>query len=231
MSEYYTSEQLAHKDFGFTFYTTGRFPLVGEELWETLESLTEWANDKSSNSRAYEGAVVAVVGDEEPNNGVYWIKSLPTETEDAVIEKVGSAISLEDYQEVEYNEAFVNASAVTKDDTIVEAVNKVESTLSSLVDETIANELTTVKAIGATAEACGVLTGDGIIKYTTKDKATNYLSGTTSVSDAVEELDRVIKEKDEEIAKLSAELTKYKNAIGLTESGSDITVTLDCGTF
>ena len=102
-----------------------------------------------------------------------------------------------EYTVVEYPSSFNNrASHVNASDTIDSAFHHVESTIKTLSEDIITNELTTANSISSLAEVVGVMTVDDAIVYE-KNTNTNYLSEASSVHHATLLLDNKIKELEE----------------------------------
>lgn len=103
----------------------------------------------------------------------------------------------DDYAVTEYPSSFDNrASHVNASDTIDSAFHHVESTIKTLSEDIITNELTTANSISSLAEVVGVITVDDAIVYE-PDTNTNYLSEASSVHHATVILDNKIKELEE----------------------------------
>lgn len=83
------------------------------------------------------------------------------------------------------------ASAITSGETTSSALHKIETTISALTEEVLKDELVTEKGIEALATVGGVLGADGSIVYT-PGANTKYISGDTSISDALNSLDGAI---------------------------------------
>lgn len=99
---------------------------------------------------------------------------------------------------VTYAEPFASkkgVAAIESTDTLVEAVEKVESAVKVLVDEVLDNEEVAEKAVEALANAAGVLNAEGEISYTvhTSDSilsgASNLDTADVALADAIRDLE------------------------------------------
>ena len=103
-----------------------------------------------------------------------------------------------EYTVTKYPSSFDNrASHVNATDTIDSAFHHVESTIKTLSEDIITNELTTANSISSLAEVVGVMTVDNAIVYEPNTN-TNYLSEASSVHHATVILDNKIKELEDE---------------------------------
>ena len=110
------------------------------------------------------------------------------------IAKISHKIS-DNYTQATYAEPFatkVSGSRVATGDTFEGAFNKVETTISTLVDEVLDNEVVTSNGIAKLAEATGTLKDDDSIGYVVETNA-NYISNAISVHDATVILDDALK--------------------------------------
>lgn len=103
----------------------------------------------------------------------------------------GSDINVGDYESVEYNQSFSGAVNVSGDQTVADAFNAVETTISGLTDKVIEDEQVTAKAIKKLAEAAGTIDGNDEIVYNVHDDA-NYISAATNIDEATVILDGAI---------------------------------------
>ncbi|MCM1217713.1 MAG: hypothetical protein NC548_24740 [Lachnospiraceae bacterium] len=68
---------------------TGKFPVVAEQQWETLEDAMSFINDPDSN--AIPGVILSVVNDpDEKNNGIYFVREVGVVDSTGVNKKNGS---------------------------------------------------------------------------------------------------------------------------------------------
>ena len=111
----------------------------------------------------------------------------------------GSDVNVGDYTSVDYDPTFSGAVNVSGEQTVAEAFNAVETTISSLVDEVLDNELVTEKAIHALGHAAGTITEGNIIEYIVHDSA-NYINNAKSLDDATLILDGVVNDLANEIS-------------------------------
>lgn len=115
----------------------------------------------------------------------------------------GKDIVLTDnYNVIAYPSSFDNrASHVNASNTIDSAFHNIESTIKTLSEDVITNELTTANSISSLAEVVGVMTIDNAIVYEPNTN-TNYLSEANSVHHATVILDNKIKEIEDETEKI-----------------------------
>ena len=126
----------------------------------------------------------------------------------------------DDYAVTEYPSSFDNrASHVNAADTIDSAFHHVESTIKTLSEDVITNELTTANSISSLAEVVGVMTVDNAIVYEPNTN-TNYLSEASSVHHATVILDNKIKEIEKETKNIrSVEIKDVKiNGVSAVDS-------------
>lgn len=133
----------------------------------------------------------------------------------------GKDIVLTDkYDVIEYPSPFENrASHVNASNTIDSAFHNIESTIKTLSEDVITNELTTANSISSLAEVVGVMTIDNAIVYEPNTN-TNYLSEANSVHHATVILDNKIKEIEDETEKIrSIEIKDVKvNGVSSVDS-------------
>jgi len=142
----------------------------------------------------------------------------------------GSDINVGDYESVEYNPLFSGAVNVSGSQTVADAFNAVETTVSELTDKVIEDEQVTSKAIKKLAEAAGTIDENNEIAYNAHDDA-NYISAATNIDEATVILDGAIHDLAEELedkidnVNVNGVLGTVENGISnVTISGSDINV-------
>ena len=108
---------------------------------------------------------------------------------------ISSAVTIESgYQPTSYPQAFTGATNVQSGQTVTQALQNVESTISELADEIIKDEKTTDKALIALATAAGTIDSGDSIEYIADTQA-NYISAATSLAEADSLLDAAIGNK------------------------------------
>ena len=103
----------------------------------------------------------------------------------------GNDIQVGEYSAVTYVEGFSGATPVESGDTVSQAINSVENTLASLVQEVIDDEQVTSKGITKIATAAGILQSDDSINYVVNGNA-HYINTATSLADADNILDAAL---------------------------------------
>ena len=128
-----------------------------------------------------------------------------------------------EYTPISYPEAFSGATQVLSGDTVNEAFNKVETTISSLTQEVLDNEQVTEKAIKALGEAAGTIDENNVISYVVNENA-NYISAATSLAEADDILDAAIGNSITGVSvnEIQAEVENRNAAISI--SGNNINV-------
>ena len=129
---------------------------------------------------------------------------------------VSSAVTIEeDYQEISYPQSFSGATNVESGQTVTEAFQNVETTISALTQELINDELINAKAITALGSAAGTIDENSTIKYEPNENAT-YISAATNLYEADSLLD----------AAISNIASSSQNSIsGVSVNGVDATIT------
>ena len=103
----------------------------------------------------------------------------------------GSDTNVGSYTQVEYPEELSGAVNVSSGQTVAQAFNAVETTVSALTQEVIDNELITVSSIIELGDAAGTLDENNKINYIQNQNA-HYISGATSLANADDLLDAAI---------------------------------------
>ena len=105
----------------------------------------------------------------------------------------GSDENVGTYESVQYPQEFTGATNISGSQTIAEAFNAVESTVATLSQELINDELAISNAIQALGDAAGTINEDNEIAYV-PDTEAKFISGATSLSEADSLLDAAIQE-------------------------------------
>ena len=105
----------------------------------------------------------------------------------------GSDENVGTYESVQYPQEFTGATNISGSQTIAEAFNAVESTVATLSQELINDELAISNAIQALGDAAGTINEDNEIAYI-PDTEAKFISGATSLSEADSLLDAAIQE-------------------------------------
>ena len=143
----------------------------------------------------------------------------------ATIEISGSDENVGEYTSVEYPSDFSGATNVSGDQTIAEAFKSVETTISSLTQEVLDDEVVTEKAIKALGNAAGTIDNNNIIKYVVNENA-NYIKVATSLADADNILDSVIKNVDDGVNGLNDRINDLEDTIITSITVNDVDATI-----
>lgn len=73
-----------------TFDLGGKYPAISKRVWKTYDNMMAFANDYSAEGTCISGLILTVYADpEDTKNGVYFVKSVGTSEEGAVVIKIG----------------------------------------------------------------------------------------------------------------------------------------------
>ena len=143
----------------------------------------------------------------------------------ATVEISGSDENVGEYTSVEYPTDFSGATNVSGDQTIAEAFNSVETTVSNLTQEVLDNELVTEKAIKALGNAAGTIDENDIITYVVNENA-NYINVANSLADADDILDGIIKGVDTNVTNLNNRIDELEESIITSITVNDVDATI-----
>ena len=161
-------------------------------------------------------ALTQIVLDDESISGVN-VNGISGTVTDKVASVIisGSDANVGDYTSVEYPTEFSAATNVSGSQTIAEAFNAVETTISALTQVICDDELATEHITKAIAEAAGTIDENNEIKYVVNDDA-HYISAATSLADADDILDNAI---------YNIESSSQNSISGVSVNGVSATVT------
>lgn len=213
-------------NYGLGFNIGAKAPIDSRMLVEFISDLTDASNWQDDSAPVYEGMLVTVKED----NCIYILKDASNYTDLASWKKVGDSL---DGSKVEISSAYTQVDypdvsgstysyeSVESNDSLDLAMNKVETNISTLVQETLDNELVVAQALTKLNESAGFTTSGDYDAHVNDA----LLSGAVSLHDA----DLIL---SQEIAALKSKDTNVDTTVDdLTERVTALEEGIDCGTY
>ena len=160
-------EGQSNQNWGLTLHIPEKVPLTTNSIFDTYEHMMAYVNNPTSS--AIQGLTLAVVGDVEAKNGIYYIKTIGTKGEDGAALNDGEVIKLSTNADSQATADEVQANL----DSEISARTQADEALSGAIDTNIANiaelsgkvdtNIANIEAVSgkadANAEAIEVLSG------------------------------------------------------------------------
>ena len=160
-------EGQSNQNWGLTLHIPEKVPLTTNSIFDTYEHMMAYVNNPTSS--AIQGLTLAVVGDVEAKNGIYYIKTIGTKGEDGAALNNGEVIKLSTNADSQATADEVQANLNSE----ISARTQADEALSGAIDTNIANiaelsgkvdtNIANIEAVSgkadANAEAIEVLSG------------------------------------------------------------------------
>ena len=126
-------EGQSNQNWGLTLHIPEKVPLTTNSIFDTYEHMMAYVNNPTSS--AIQGLTLAVVGDVEAKNGIYYIKTIGTKGEDGAALNNGEVIKLSTNSDSQATADEVQANLNSE----ISARTQADEALSSAIDTNIAN--------------------------------------------------------------------------------------------
>ena len=126
-------EGQSNQNWGLTLHIPEKVPLTTNSIFDTYEHMMAYVNNPTSS--AIQGLTLAVVGDVEAKNGIYYIKTIGTKGEDGAALNNGEVIKLSTNSDSQATADEVQANL----DSEISARTQADEALSGAIDTNIAN--------------------------------------------------------------------------------------------